>query len=300
MVTIRRFIVRAMQVLLTGGTGFLGGLLRKALEARGDDVRVVSRREAPGVVRWEEVDDAAAHADAVVHLAGEPIAAGRWTAERWERIRASRVDTTARIARAMAGSGRRRVLVSASAVGIYGMRRDDVVCDEATPPGEDAVARLCVGWEAAADPARGAGIRVVHPRFGIALGAGGGALAPMVKAFRWFVGGPVGGGTQWLSWVHAHDVVRALLLLLDREELAGPYNIVAPEPVTMNDLARAIGHALGRPSAMRVPGFAVRALFGEGLADALLTGQRVAPRRLVDAGFAFEFPRLDQALADLL
>lgn len=292
-----------MQILLTGGTGFLGSLLRQALGERGDEVRVVSRRaEGPGMVPWDAVEEEVGRADAVVHLAGEPLAESRWTAERWERIRSSRVDTTARLARAMAGAAasRPRVFVSASAVGIYGMRRDDVVCDEATPPGDDRVAQLCVAWEAAAEPARAAGVRVVHPRIGIALGAGGGALARMVTAFRFFVGGPVGEGTQWLSWIHARDVVRALLFLLDREACSGAYDLVAPAPVTMNDLARAVGRAMGRPSAMRVPAFAVRALFGEGLAGTLLTGQRCAPRRLLDAGFTFDFPALDQALADLL
>jgi uncharacterized protein (TIGR01777 family) len=293
-----------VRILLTGGTGFLGSLLRKALEERGDDVRVVSRRPsagAPGLVGWEGVEDAVTRADAVVHLAGEPLAEGRWTPERWERIRSSRVDTGARLARAIAAASTRpRVFVSASAVGIYGARRDDLLCDESTPPGDDEVARLCVAWEAAADPARAAGVRVVHPRIGIVLGRGGGALARMATAFRWFVGGPVGDGTQWVSWVHTRDLVRALLFLLDRDALSGAYDVVAPEPVTMNDLARALGRALGRPSAMRVPPFAVRALFGAGLATTLLTGQRVAPRRLLEAGFAFDFPRIDGALADLL
>jgi uncharacterized protein (TIGR01777 family) len=293
-----------VRILLTGGTGFLGSLLCSALEARGDAVRVVSRHPSAGPPRrvgWDRVEDEVIQADAVIHLAGEPLVAGRWTRERWERIRSSRVDTTARLARAVAAAGGGpRVLVSASAVGIYGARRDDVVCDESTPPGDDVVARLCVAWEAAADPARAAGVRVVHPRIGVALGEGGGALTRMVTAFRWFVGGPVGSGTQWVSWVHARDVVRALVFLVDRADLAGAFDVVAPEPVTMNELARAVGRAMGRPSAMRVPSLAVRALFGEGLARTLLTGQRVAPRRLADAGFAFDFRRVDEALADLL
>jgi uncharacterized protein (TIGR01777 family) len=297
-------MVFRVRILLTGGTGFLGSLLRAALEERGDDVRVVSRRAStggPGLVGWDKLEDQVAHVDAVVHLAGEPLAESRWTAERWERIRSSRVDTTARIARAIVeASARPRVLVSTSAVGIYGARRDDVVCDETTPPGDGVVAQLCVAWEAAAAPARDAGVRVAHPRIGIALGRDGGALPRMVTAFRWFVGGPVGDGMQWLSWIHVRDVVRALLLLLDGDGLSGAYDLVAPEPVTMNELAHAVGRALGRPAAMRVPPLAVRALFGRGLAETLLTGQRVAPKRLVDAGFTFHFPRIDRALADLL
>ncbi len=282
-----------MRILLTGGTGFIGTVLRRALLARGDEVVVVSRRpsrEGPGAsVSWDALGDEVERADAVIHLAGEPVADARWTPERLESIRRSRVDTTGRLCRAIASASRRpRVLVSASAIGFYGMRRDDVVCDEESPPGDDVLARVCVAWEAAADPAREAGVRVVHPRIGVVLGAGGGALAKMLKAFRWFVGGPVGDGTQWTSWIH-----------LDDAALSGPVNLVAPNPVTMNELARAIGESLGRPSAMRVPPFALRLAFGEGLAELLLTGQRVAPRRLEAAGFAFDFARIDEALASL-
>jgi uncharacterized protein (TIGR01777 family) len=289
-----------MRILLTGGTGFLGTLLSASLAARGDEVVVVSRR---GPVTWDDVEREVPRSAAVIHLAGEPIAEGRWTAERWERIRASRLDTTARLARALASAAsageRPPVFVSCSAIGIYGMRRDDVLCDESSGPGEDVLARLCVAWEKAADAARDAGVRVVHPRIGIALGEGG-VLARMAPAFRVFAGGPVGDGSQWVSWIHARDVVRALLFLLDGESLSGAYDLVAPNPVTMTDLARAIGKELGRPSALRVPAFALRLAFGEGLAETLLTGQRVAPRRLLEAGFAFDFPELGPALADLL
>lgn len=297
-----------MRILLTGGTGFIGKALAGALHARGDAVVVVSRRAAAGGLRgrgegsvgWDAVEEEAERCDAVVHLAGEPLADARWTPERLERIRSSRVDTTLRLARAIAAAGRRpRVLVSASAVGLYGMRRDDVVCDEQTAAGDDVLARLGVAWEAAADPARAVGVRVAHPRIGVVLGKGG-ALAKMVGPFRWFVGGPVGDGTQWVSWIHVKDAVRALLFLVDREDLAGPVNLVAPAPVTMNDLAHALGRVLGRPAAFRVPAVALRLAFGDGLAELLLTGQRVAPRRLEEAGFAFDYPALDGALADLL
>jgi uncharacterized protein (TIGR01777 family) len=263
----------------------------------------VSRRPSTGglqTVSWEEAGHEAGSSDAVIHLAGEPIADARWTPERLERIRSSRVATTDRLARAIAGAARKpRVFVSASAVGIYGMRRDDVVCDEETPAAEgDILGRMCVAWEAAAAPAREAGVRVVHPRIGIVLGRGG-ALAKMEGPFRWFVGGPVGDGTQWLSWIHVRDVVRALLFLVDQEALSGPVNLVAPAPATMNDFARALGRALGRPSVFRVPPVALRLAMGDGVAELLLTGQRVAPRRLQAAGFAFEHPTLDGALANL-
>ena len=230
------------RILLTGGTGFIGGELLRALRDRGDAVRVVSRR---GPVTWDAVEGEVEGVDAVLHLAGEPIADGRWTAERFGRIRSSRVETTARLAKAIAHAKHKpRVFVSGSAVGIYGMRRDDTVCDESTPPGDDVLARLCVEWESAARPAEAAGVRLVHPRMGIVLGKGG-ALAKMSGAFRWFLGGPIGSGTQWLSWVHVRDVVRALVRLIDRDDLAGAFDITAPLPVTMNDFARAIGRSLG-------------------------------------------------------
>jgi len=285
-----------MRVLLTGGTGFIGSHLARALEARGDQVVVVSRR---GPVTWDDVETRVSTVDAVVHLAGEPIADARWTPERLERIRASRVDTTRRLARAIAAASTKpQVLVSGSAVGVYGMRNDDVVCRESTPPGDDVLARMVVDWEAAAGPAREAGVRVAHPRTGIVLGPGG-ALSRMVGPYRLFVGGPIGSGKQWVSWIHLHDEVSALLFLVDRE-IQGPVNLVAPEPVTMAQLSSAMGRALHRPSLMRVPGFALKVAVGSGVAQLLLTGQRVVPAALQAAGFSFAFPRIDEALRDLL
>jgi uncharacterized protein (TIGR01777 family) len=288
-------------VLVTGGTGFIGAAVVAALRERGDEARVVSRAAGGAAVVWDDIEGAVGSADAIVHLAGEPVAAGRWTQARLERIRSSRVDLTQRLARAVASAPRRpRVLISASAVGIFGMRLDDRVLDESSPPGEDVLARICVAWEAAAAPARDAGVRVVHPRFGVVLGRGGGAMAKMVAPFRWFLGGPLGSGKQWMSWIHLRDVVRALLFALDREAIAGPVNVVGPDPATMADLARALGRTLNRPAALRVPAFAMRAALGSGLAEALLTGQRAVPRKLLDAGFAFDFPRLDQAVNEAL
>jgi uncharacterized protein len=285
-----------MRVLVTGGTGFIGRALTLALGARRDDVAIVSRRAAPGGVRWDDLEREVERADAVVHLAGEPVAGARWTPERLEAIRASRVDTTARIARAIANASRRpRVLVSASAVGLYGMGTGDTPLDEASPAGDDVLARIVLAWEAAAAPALGV-TRVVHPRIGIVLGRGGGALESMTTPFKWFVGGAVGTGTQWMSWIHLRDAVRALLFAVDHAELTGPFNVTAPEAVDMATFARTLGRALHRPSALRVPAFALRAALGRGLAQVLLTGQRAVPRRLVDAGFAFEWPRLDAAL----
>ena len=193
-----------------------------------------------------------------------------------------------------------KVLVSASAVGIYGMRKDDTVLGEDGSFGDDALAEICKAWEKAADPAREAGIRVVHPRTGIVLGADGGALAKMLPAFKWHVGGPLGRGTQWVSWIHWRDVVDAVSFAYEKAELSGPFNLVSPNPVTMNDLAQGIGLVLNRGSRMHVPPFAVRMAVGEGAAEALLTGQRVVPRKLEGLGFGFGYPDLVPALEELI
>jgi uncharacterized protein (TIGR01777 family) len=284
-------------ILLTGATGLIGRSLVKALRARNEEVVAVSRRPERGAIEWSNVPGAVKRADVVIHLAGEPIASGRWTADRLQRIRSSRVDTASAIASAIAQAPRRpRVFVSASATGFYGMFGADApTVDEDAAPGEDLLAKLCVDWERAADPAVQAGVRVVHARFGVVLGASGGAIAQMAPAFRFFLGGPVGNGEQWVSWVHERDAVRALLFAVDGA-LAGPMNVTAPEPVTMNAFASALARALRRPAAFRVPAFALRAAFGEGMANVLLTGQRVVPRKLQGAGFTFEVPAIDEAM----
>jgi uncharacterized protein (TIGR01777 family) len=290
-----------MRILVTGGTGFIGGALVRALGDRGDEAIVVSRRPGAMAIGWDDIVPEVARADAIVHLAGEPIADARWTSARLQRLRESRVQSTERIAGAIVQASRRpSVLVSASATGIYGMRDDDRELDESSSPGDDILARIAVAWEEAAAPARQVGVRVVHPRIGIALGRGGGALARMVTPYRWYVGGPIGSGRQWVSWIHLQDAVRALLFALDSEALVGPVNVVAPEPVTMDRLARAIAGALHRPAAFRVPSFALRLALGGGLAKALLTGQRALPRKLLEAGFVFEFRQIEAACADLL
>jgi hypothetical protein len=290
-----------VRVLVTGGTGFIGRAVVASLRGRGDEPLVVSRRHAPGVVAWEDVEREIERADAVIHLAGEPIADGRWTAHRLERLRESRVGPTSRIARAIAAASRRpRVFVSASAVGFYGMRKDDGTLDETSPAGSDLLADICVAWEAAADPARAAGVRVAHPRTGIVLGRDGGALARMALPFRFFVGGRVGDGHQWISWIHIRDVVCAILFAIDTDAMSGPFNLTAPEPVTMGDMARAIGRAMHRPALLPVPPIALRLALGDGLAQTLLTGQRAIPAKLLQAGFTFEFTHAAQACADLL
>lgn len=271
------------------------------LRGRGDEPVVVSRRPENAAVAWDALEPETARADAVVHLAGEPIAGGRWTAQRLAEIRASRVQSTERVVQAIDRASRKpKVLVSGSAIGIYGMRYDDQELDESAPAGDDVLARIVAAWEKAADVARSAGVRVVHPRTGVVLGQGGGALVKMAAPFKWFVGGPLGSGRQWVSWVHVHDVVKALLFALDRPSLVGPINVVAPNPVTMAALSRSIARALRRPAAIRTPAFVLRLILGKGLAQMLLSGQRVLPRKLLDAGFVFDFPDVDRACVDLL
>lgn len=306
-----------MKVLVTGGTGFVGRHLVKLLVRRGRDVVVLTRgetREPPSERGTDEgnvqyatwtptrsgpwtnwIEDC----DAVVHLAGAGIFDERWSPERLAVVRGSRVDSTRVLAEAIAAASRKpRVLVSASAIGYYGMRKDDEELAEDGPPGNDVLAEIVVAWEAAARAARDANVRVAHPRIGLVLGKDGGALEKLLPVFRAFVGGPIGDGKQWFSWIHVQDVVRALMYALD-EDISGPFNATAPNPVRMNDLAKALGSELGRPSIFRVPAFALKLAVGAG-AEALLTGPRVVPRALERAGFTFDFPDLASALHDLL
>lgn len=304
-----------MNVVVTGGTGFIGRKLVRALTERGEDVTVLSRdvgraKEALGegvtVETWgPEPPRAGApwiraitEADAVVHLAGAGIFDERWSDERLRVIRSSRVDSTVWLAEAIAQRPP-RVWVSGSAVGVYGMNKDDDVVDEQGEHGNDVLARICEAWEGATATASKAGVRVALARTGIVLGAEGGVLAKMLPPFKAFVGGPIGDGKQWVSWIHWRDVVRALLFAIDKDEVTGPFNVTAPKPVTMNELARALGEALHRPSAFRVPALAVRAAFGPA-AEAMLTGQRAVPAVLERAGFTFDFDEIGAALRDLV
>ena len=293
------------RVLLTGARGFLGSALAPVLRARGHHVAALTRgASGPGEIRWDPVGGivearALEGFAAVVHLAGEPIGV-RWTAERKATIRASRVEGTRLLANRLARLERPpRVLVSVSAIGFYGDRGDEIL-DEQSPPGTGFLPDLCRAWEEAAAPASSAGIRVVHPRLGLVLAPHGGALARMLPAFRFGLGGPPGGGRAWWSWVVLDDVVAAFLRVLGDERLSGPVNVVAPVSARSGDFARALGKALGRPAVLPVPAFVLRALFGEMAGEALLASARVEPSRLRAAGHSFRFPDLDEALRCLV
>ena len=301
-----------MHVLVGGGTGAIGRGLIRVLEARGDSVSVVTRaavspaeKGAVRTIAWDSPDLRAAveSSDAVVNLAGAPVADERWTPERLSLIRSSRVDTTQALARAIAGApagSRPKVFVSGSAVGIYGMRDDDAPCGEEAPHGDDELARIVEAWEEAAAPAESAGVRVAYARTGLVLDPQAGVLRKMLGPFRFFVGGPLGDGKQAMSWIHRGDEVRALLFAIDEPRLSGPFNAVAPNAVSMNALARALGEVLRRPSFFRVPRVALRIAVGEGVARVVLTGQRAVPKKLEALGFRFDFPELAPALEDLL
>ncbi|MFN7147818.1 MAG: TIGR01777 family oxidoreductase, partial [Myxococcota bacterium] len=289
-----------LRVAVTGASGLIGTQLCAFLGTGGHRVERLVRREAgQGEIRWDpaagKLDPAALEGvDAVVHLAGENVGQ-RWTPAHKAAVLQSRVDGTRTIARALAQLDRKpRIFVSASAVGYYGDTGDTLV-DESAPNGKGFLAEVCRAWEASADPARAAGIKVVHPRIGVVLSGAGGALAEMRTPFSLGVGGPIGGGSQWFPWVAMDDTVGALHHLL-YAGLEGPVNVVAPAPVTQAEFARVLGKVLHRPAFLPLPGFAVKALFGEMGQGVLLAGQRVAPQRLLDSGYRFLRPELEAAL----
>ena len=293
-----------LRVAVTGATGLVGSALVPALRAAGHRVDRLSRRspEAGSTdIQWDPARGRLAlgaleGVDAVVHLAGESIAALRWTGSVKERIRRSRVDGTRLLAETLGRLTRRpQVLVSASAVGYYGDRGEAPLTEE-SPAGSGFLAEVCREWEAAADPARAAGIRVVHPRLGVVLAGQGGALPRMALPFRLGVGGVIGSGRQYWSWIELADLVRVIELGLALDTLAGPVNAVAPAPVTHREFTRVLGRVLGRPTLVPLPALAVRLLLGEMGQALLLDSARVLPRRLERAGFRFRHPELEGAL----
>lgn len=296
-----------MKVFITGGTGLIGRRLIAALLARGDSVVSLSRKPAdPRAGFTPVVGDPAVsgdwlskltECDAVVHLAGEPIMGKRLTAERLARMRASRVDSTKLIAETLAKGGP-RVFVSGSAVGYYGLNTGDAEITEESPPGTDVFARLCADWEAAAAPARAAGVRVVHPRTGIVLDPEGGALPTMAKPFKLFVGGKIGSGKQWVPWVHHADMTGLLLFMLDTPTLSGPVNAASPHSVTNAEFSRVLATVLKRPNFFPVPVFALKLIFGE-VAEVIAGGQRAMPNVATGAGYQFRFDRVEPAVWEL-
>jgi uncharacterized protein (TIGR01777 family) len=291
-----------MQVLVTGATGLIGRPLVRALGAAGHAVTVVSRtpgRAPMRAVGWDALPAVVSESDAIVNLAGEPVADGRWTTARKQAIRASRIDGTRAIVRAIRGASRRpSVLVSASATGYYGPRGDGIV-DENVGPGSDFLAGVCKAWEAEAQAAEALDVRVVRLRIGVVLSADGGVLGRTLLPFRAGLGGPIGGGAQWMPWVHVDDVCGLVVAALGGQEWQGPVNATAPNPVRNREFARALGRALGRPAVLPLPGFALRLAFGD-MAEVLLTGQRAVPAAALARGYAFKHPELPGALADLL
>ncbi len=293
------------RVLVSGGSGLIGSALISAVESRGSLVtRLVRSTEAQaGQLAWDPAKrlppELFSGFEAVIHLAGEPVAA-RWTAAKKRRIRDSRVLGTAHLCEALAGTAQPpRVLISASAIGFYGDRGDEILREDSTP-GPGFLAEVCRQWEAATKPAADAGIRTVQLRIGVVLAAQGGALKEMLPPFRMGLGAQIGDGRQWMSWIHLQDLVGAILGFLDSDAVQGPVNLVAPEPVRNSEFTRTLAKVLSRPAVFRMPGFALRLIFGE-MADAvLLASQRVDPARLVASGYQFRYPELRSALGNVL
>jgi len=296
-----------MKILIGGSSGLLGTALMKSLETEGHEVFRLVRHapRSPSEVEWSPDRYSIALAriegfDAVVNLAGESIAEGRWTEEKKRRIRESRVKGTKLLGDALANLTKPpKAFICASAIGYYGDRGNEILT-ESSAPGDDFLAQVCVEWEKATALATEKGIRVVNARFGVILDKSGGALAKMLPPFRMGIGGRVGSGKQWMSWIALDDVVGAINFALKNDSLQGPVNFVAPNPVTNAEFTRTLGKVLSRPTLFPIPAFGVRLAFGE-MGDALLLGgQRVAPKRLIAEGYQFQHSQLEAALTNVL
>lgn len=299
-----------MRVLVTGGTGLVGRRIVAGLRERGNEVLVLSRSPGAGkrladgtqiVVGDPAVAgpwlDEIASCDGVIHLAGEPIAAHRWSAKFKQKVFDSRVASTRLIAEMIAKSPR-CVLVSASAVGYYGMFEDNPTeFIETDLPGSGFLADVCVAWEGAADPARAAGARVASVRVGLVIAGDGGALPTLARPFKWFLGGPVATGRQWVSWIHVDDLAAMFIHALDRADASGPINGTAPEPLTNWGFSHALAKVLRRPCWMKVPKFALKLLMGE-MSELATHGQRVIPAKAKELGFEFRYPLVEPALRE--
>ena len=297
-----------LHVAVTGANGLIGSALRRRLEVAGHRVsRLVRRTAGPGEISWDPaagtLNPAALEGtDAVVHLSGENVGA-RWTAARKARIRSSRVVSTRLLSETLAGLQRPpQVMVSASAVGIYGDRGDEVLTEDSPPgdPAGDFLVSVTQEWEKAAEPARVEGIRVVHPRFGVVLSPAGGALRKMLLPFRLGLGARLGTGQQWMSWISIDDAVQAIDLALTDDGLQGPVNVTAPEPVTNRDFTHTLARVLSRPALFAAPESVLRLALGEMAQGTILSSARVVPARLLQAGHRFGYPDVESALRHVL
>jgi uncharacterized protein (TIGR01777 family) len=292
------------RVAITGSSGLIGGALRRRLEARGDEVVRLVRRDpsGPGEVRWDpahgDLDPAALEGvDAVVNLAGVGIGDKRWDAAHKRAVERSRTDATWTVAQALAqvrARGANPRLVNASAVGYYGDRGDEVLA-ETSAPGRDVLAGIVTRWEAAADPAREAGVPVACVRSGLVMSPDGGAFKPVLLLARLGLAGPMGSGDEWWPWISLVDEVRAITHLVDHPDLTGAFNLAAPGSARQGEIAKAIAAALHRPAVLPAPRLALRAVIGE-FADSIVASQRVVPEALLSAGFTFEHPDLESAV----
>lgn len=304
-----------MKVLITGGTGLIGSALARSLERDGHEVVVLTRnpsRKVPQLpervrlVQWdgksgESWSAEAEGADAIVNMAGETLGpeGGLWTEERKRRIKQSRIDATRAVVDAIQRTTQKpRALIQGSAIGYYGTHADEIIVEGALT-GTDFLAEVVREWEAASEPVEALGVRRVLARTGIVLSEEGGTLKLMALPFRLFVGGPLGSGKQYLSWIHHDDEVGALRFLIEQEGTRGIFNLTAPNPVTNKEMSKMLGKVLGRPSFLPTPAFALKLLLGE-MSTLVLDGQRVLPKALQEAGYDFRFPNLEGALRDLL
>lgn len=297
-----------MNVLITGSRGLIGSALVSSLRQEGHEHIRLVRSPAPStpdMISWAPDSGQGPNAsqleglDAVIHLAGENVARRRWTPEQKARIRNSRVQGTALLAQSVAELDRPpAVFVSASAIGYYGDRGDEILT-ESSPPGNGFLADIVRDWEAAVRPVEQAGIRAVQLRIGMVLSPDGGALARMLPLFKWGLGGVIGGGKQYISWISIHDTIRTIRHIMKTETLRGPVNIVAPTPVTNRAFTKSLGISLKRPTILPVPAMAIRFVMGEMADELVLGGCRVHPEKLLRSGFVFEDPELSMALKRL-
>jgi uncharacterized protein (TIGR01777 family) len=299
-----------MNVFMTGGTGFVGTYLAKRLISEGHKVTILTQPLGSAKIKMDGLayldgnptikgkwQESVKEHDVIINLAGASIFS-RWTPEQKKILRESRIETTRNLVSALPAGASKITIFSASAVGYYGFHEDEELIENMAV-GNDFLARLAYDWEQEALRAQDKGSRVVITRFGIVLGKNGGALVQMLPLFKYFLGGPLGNGRQWFSWVHMHDLVEAFIFLLQHPEINGAVNLSSPEPVRNVDLGRAVGKILHRPSFMPAPGFMIKLILGE-FGSVLLKGQRVIPRRMLDAGFKFKYPNIEEALKSII